>query len=315
VEAPITRIIRILHDVQSMPYSSTSPDGIAVQCICGKPEVSAEDIQCVQCHSWQHVNCYYASAKPSTSPHECLMCNLEVSITVPYKTGTSLRQPSNTAIARGSVDQIDPHITSWLKNTARNFNGRGSLVTKAETSQAHISRNKRAYNDRSLNVPETRSRDDLLTRRSISRVDHRLTLDKYDNRTEVYDVSESTHPDMRPLSTIPESWTPPGQQHNRPVPQPGASAHTNHGPRASTPQVPIHTLRSGVSAHRGNIRATFRRHGDWPDDRTTNQGRPVDVSSEARQHQHLSYNSNHPNSTNPFINTHRTGQRQNESMS
>jgi serine/threonine protein kinase len=340
VEAPITRIIRILHDVQSMPYSayvggssSTFSDGTAFQCICGKPDVSAEDIQCTQCNSWQHANCYYAPAEHRPSSHECLMCNSKASITVPYRAESPPRlRPSKIDIFTRPVDKNDPHLLRWLKDTARNTNDRESLVMKAGISQARNPTNTSSYHDGSLKLSGTRSRDDLHTRTSLPRADHQLTHDEYAIKGEVCDIIKRTLTRAETLYTITEpwtplslqnndSWTPLSQQDDKLLPHPGASVYTSHGPRASTPQVPIHPLRSGVSAHRDNIRATFRRHGDWPDDRTADQARTPDMSTGVRQNQYPSYSLNHSNRTNPFLNTHRAVRernmrsRQNDSMS
>jgi hypothetical protein len=268
-EAPITRFVRILHEAQSLPFSlqagnlsSSFSDGTAIQCICGKPDITVERVQCIQCKSWQHITCYYVSAEKRYRPeeHECLMCKSEASVLIPTKGEIPLRLENSTAAHNsGQYAILDHDLPRFFRDTARAINGQPKI------NFDHV----RRYEEFPTSINNSPSR----TSRAFS--DGHPSRDGIKVGKNVFDPSTRMDPVFDTFAPALEPWSPLGGQHYKWELRPGASVQTRYGPRASTPQVSMRTYSGGPRAHNGNIRT---KSSDWPDDLTANLARDCEMS-------------------------------------
>jgi hypothetical protein len=270
--------VRILHEAQSLPFSSQAgnlsssfSDGTAIQCICGKPDITstwlAERVRCIQCKSWQHITCYYAPAEKRyrLEEHECLMCKSEASALIPTKGESPLRLENSVAAHKtGQYGILDHNLPRFLRDTARAINA------QPKTKFDHV----RRYGGLPTSI------NDIPSRTSRISSDEQPSRDGIKVGTNVLDPSTRMDPVFDTFAPALEPWSPLDGQHYKGELRPGASVQTRYGPRASTPQVPMRTYPGGPRAHNGNIKTKSR---DWPDDLTTNQARDLDISSDLRR--------------------------------
>jgi hypothetical protein len=270
----------MLHEAQSLQHSSQEgslslsfPDGTVFQCICRRPSVTGQIVQCIKCRSWQHVLCYY-SAENEPRGHECLMCKSEASMLMPIRDECPprLRTPSS-AITPGGSGVIDHGLPSFLRDTARAIDG----LFKSDPDHFH----------RFEWLPaQTHSRMDFPTQIYGSFTNHQFTSNGMDSGTQVRDASTGISPIIDIMPAPLEPWSPLGGQHDRRAPQTGASVHTKYGPRASTPQVPMHTTYHNQTP--SNRTSSL----DWLDDRTKSRARTVEDFSESREGRSLHHSAN-----------------------
>jgi hypothetical protein len=283
LEAPITRFVRMLHEAQSLQHSSQEdnlslsfPDGTVFQCICGRPSVTGQIVQCIKCRSWQHVLCYYSAGRGPRG-HECLMCKSEASMLMPTRDERPprLRTPGS-ALTTGGSGMIDQDLPSFLRDTARAIDG----VFKSDPD--HIRRFEWL-------PAQTSSRMDLPTQIYGSLTNGQFTFKGLDSETQIRDASTRNNSIIDTLHAPLEPWSPLGRQHDKRAPQIDASVHTKHGTRASTPQVPMRTT------YHDQTLSNRTPSLDWPNSRTNSRARTVEDSSESRDGHSPRHSANLPN--------------------
>jgi hypothetical protein len=276
----------------ALDQQSSCPDGIAITCICGKLNVTGDEIQCVLCQSWQHAGCYYASRNLQLGPHGCLMCTSKAAELMPTRAESPpLLLRSITAPIMGHYTRSDQDIPRFLQDTARSISDHWTVSNASERSQYQYavetdtdSESPFRWPDRHMQSPSTSRlipEDRLESNWTEMGNDVPQTSSNSSMRSEILSRTQARAPRVSHLSSPSASHT-----YGRTTVQPSARIPTNHVPRVATPQVSVRGLRGLLPRHDANsaiLLSSTTPYPRRPHNMTSPSAGDRDISERVRQ--------------------------------
>lgn len=134
---PQLSAVAFAHTENLLANGLSPPDGVAddrIKCVCGYEDDDGSTVFCEECHTWQHIRCYYPDKPPTEDAvHECVDCRPRA-----YDArGAAERQRQWRELQAITIQRSKPRLGKSHKKKVKDIAHNGAHVNGWPSSAGH----------------------------------------------------------------------------------------------------------------------------------------------------------------------------------